>query len=106
MAVMNNPVNNQTKRSGEDDMEVLCKSCGSELKVKYYKKYGRLLLISCLPMFPLLMMISYGTIVPFAYVLFSIIFSCYLFFKREKYFYFCDSCKLKIPRADVEKNEL
>ena len=84
-------------------MKALCSTCGSVLKVKYYKIYGGLLIVSCLPMFPLLMVISYGTFVPFVYVLFSIILSCYLFLKKEKYFYYCKSCKVKILRSDVEK---
>lgn len=84
-------------------MAAFCKTCGSELKVKYYKTYGGILLVSCLPMFPLLILISYGTFVPFAYVLFSIILGCYLFLKKEKFFYFCNSCKLKMSRSDIEK---
>ena len=84
-------------------MNVVCKTCGSELEPKYFKKYGVVILISCLPMFPLLMFVAYGTIIPFLYVLFSIVIGCFLILKKEKFFYFCKHCKLKIPRSDVEQ---
>lgn len=86
-----------------NNMDVTCKTCGSELEIKSFKKYGVLLLISCLPMFPVLMFIAYGTIIPFLYVLFSIVTGCFLIFKKEKYFYFCKHCKRKITRSEIEQ---
>ena len=84
-------------------MNVTCKTCGSELETKLFKKYGVLLLISCLPMFPLLWFIAHGTIIPFLYVLFSLVTGFFLIFKKEKYFYFCKHCKRKITRNEVEQ---
>jgi len=84
-------------------MRVVCKTCGSELETKHFKKYGVILLISCLPMFPLLMFVAYGTIIPFLYVVFSVFIGCLLIFKKEKYFYFCKYCKLKLSPSDIEQ---
>ena len=85
--------------------KILCKTCSSNLEIRYYRKYGVLLLLSCLPMIPILFFIAYGTLIPYLYLLFSISVSLYLFFKKEKYFYFCKSCKAKISRHDIEENE-
>ncbi|MDF1615736.1 hypothetical protein [Desulfurivibrio dismutans] len=83
-------------------MAAICKICSNELEVKYYKKYGLIVLISCLPMFPLLMFIAYGTIIPFLYILFAVISGILLLLKKERYFYYCSKCKLKKSRSEVE----
>ena len=88
-----------------DNLETICKTCGHKLEMKYYKKYGLALIISCLPMFPFLMLISYGTLVPFLYVLFSILYGCHLIFKREKKFYLCKYCKVKFSPSDIENKK-
>jgi hypothetical protein len=81
-------------------MSEVCKICGNELEKKYFKKYGIILLFSSIPMFPLLMLIAYGTIIPFLYLLFAVITGFFLIFKEKKYFYFCNTCKIKIKPSE------
>jgi len=76
-------------------MNVVCRTCGQGLDKKYYKKYGIILLVSCLPMFPFLMFVAYGTVIPFLYVILSVILGCSLIFRKEKYYYFCNQCKCR-----------
>lgn len=86
----------------EKFMSVKCKTCGSVIEKKSYKKYGVILLISCIPMFPLLMGVAYGTIIPFLYALLSGIIGFYFIFKKDKYFYFCRKCKIKVPYPAID----
>lgn len=76
-------------------MSSYCKTCGRLMDKKSYKKYGVILLVSCLPMVPLLFFLAYGTIVPLIYAAFAIFFGFLLVFRRDKYFYFCRKCQSK-----------
>ena len=88
-----------------DNMEVICKTCGRKLEVKYYKKYGVLLIIGCLIMLPFLVLISHGAIALFVYVLIPIFYGCHLIFEKEKIFYFCKYCKIKFSPSDIENKK-
>jgi uncharacterized protein (DUF983 family) len=74
-----------------------CNKCGHELDKKDYKKYGLKLMIAGIIMFPLLLIISYGTIVPYLTVIIFFAVGAFFLSKKEKFFYFCRNCKLKFP---------
>jgi len=86
-------------------MRALCKNCGNELKKKYFKKYGIILLVTCPPMFVFMMFIAYGTIMPFLYVLYAGSIGCFYIFRKDKYFYCCMNCKSRFVVSDFIKDK-
>ena len=74
-----------------------CIKCGHELEKKDYRKYAYRLMIAGIVMFFILLIISYGTIIPYLTVILFFIFGTFCLFKKERYFYFCKKCRLKFP---------
>jgi hypothetical protein len=72
-----------------------CQKCGKKLEKKDYKKFGIKLIIAGIILFPFLLIVSYGTIIPYLTLVVFIIVGAGLTFKKDRYFYFCKSCKLK-----------
>jgi predicted membrane protein len=72
-----------------------CNKCGHELDKKDYRKYGLKLIIAGTIMFPLLFIISYGTIISYLATIFFFVAGTLFLMKKERYFYYCRNCKLK-----------
>jgi membrane-bound ClpP family serine protease len=79
-----------------------CNKCGHQLDKKDYKKYGIKLIIAGIIMFPLLLVISYGTIIPYLMGIIFFIVGFFFLIKKERYFYYCKKCKLKFPYVKTE----
>lgn len=74
-----------------------CNSCGNKLEKKYYKKHGFKLIIAGIILFPLLLIIAYGTVIPYLTIVVYFIIGIVFIVNKERYFYFCKKCKLKFP---------
>ena len=77
-----------------------CANCGEELERKDYRRYGILLTISGIAMFPLLLIIAYGTIIPFLAPVIAIGLGIPFLLRKERYFFFCQHCKLKFSQDE------
>ncbi len=85
----------------EYDMnDIKCSYCGSPIAKKDNKRYGALWLISGLLLFPILLLISYQTFMPYLSVIIFSIIGMYFLFKKKRYVYYCKKCNVKFP---VEK---
>ena len=80
-----------------------CKTCDSELYKKDYRKYGIIGIISGALMTIVLLLFLYHTFVPYLFFLVHMSFSIYFLLKKERYFYYCKKCSIKIPYSDIEK---
>jgi len=74
-----------------------CNKCGDKLKEKDYKKYGIKIIVAGIMLFFLLLIVSYGTILPPLTLIIFIIIGIGFLLKKDRYFYFCNRCKLKFP---------
>jgi len=77
-----------------------CSTCGSDLYKKDYKKYGIIGVISGILTTLLLMLFLYHTILPYLFFGIHMSLSIYFLLKKERYFYYCKKCSVKIPIAN------
>ena len=74
----------------------MCMHCGSELEKRSFRKYGMMLVVCGILLYPLLFLIAPVTVASeVVLVLFTIV-GFYFILKREKDFYFCNRCRKKI----------
>lgn len=69
-----------------------CSKCGSTISIKDNRRHGILWIVSGLLLFPVLLLISYQTFIPYLSVLVFVITGIYFVFKKERYVRFCKKC--------------
>jgi hypothetical protein len=79
-----------------------CPKCKKLLRKKNYKNAGVLLILNGLFISPLLLIIAYGTIVPYANFIISIIFGIIFIFRKDNIFYYCNVCKNKYTKNTLK----
>lgn len=80
-----------------------CSTCGNELYKKDYRKYGIVGIISGILMTVVLLFFLYHTILPYLFFVIHMSFSIYFLLKKERYFYYCKECRVKISHSDIEQ---
>jgi hypothetical protein len=82
----------------------MCNICGNEFIKKDYRKYGVVAIVVGIVLFPLLYAIEGGLGTPsiFFVILFSI--GLYRILKKDRFFYYCKKCGIKIPEREIERN--
>ena len=76
--------------------------CGQELIKRSYKKYGQRGILVGILIFPLLLFIGWGTIIPYLGLLFFVATGVYFLRKKPGHFYLCPKCRLKIQLKELD----
>ncbi|NOG85364.1 MAG: hypothetical protein EX341_08490 [Candidatus Scalindua sp. SCAELEC01] len=79
-----------------------CTACGKPFKRKDYRKTAAALILCGILLFPILLFIAYGTIVPFMYLIINIIIALFFVLKKERYTYFCKSCQTRYSEDELK----
>jgi hypothetical protein len=82
-----------------------CPHCKKEMKKRDYRKRGLMFMICGLLLFPLLLLISYGTIVPFLELFIFIVIGFLFILKKKRFFYFCKGCQTSYYESDIEDED-
>jgi hypothetical protein len=80
-----------------------CSKCGNEISIKDNRRHGILWIVSGLLLFPVLLLISYQTFIPYLSVLIFVIIGISFVFKRERYVRYCKKCNVKISETNCRK---
>lgn len=81
----------------------ICKICGKEFQKKDNRKYGIALIAVGILLFPLISLISYGTITPIVSLILFLALGLYRLLKKDRFFYYCKRCSVKISEQDLKK---
>ncbi len=79
-----------------------CPTCGNTLKKKDNRKTAVLLIISGVLLIPTLLVIAYGTTIPFVLLLIHFATGLYYLLMKERFFYFCKSCYIKYSENELK----
>jgi hypothetical protein len=78
-----------------------CSICGNRLDKKDFRKYAIKISMFGIILFPILLVISYGTIIPFLTLAIFMGIGLWFLLKKDRYFYFCNRCKIKFKHTTV-----
>lgn len=80
-----------------------CSTCGRDLYKKDYRKYGIIGIVSGILMTAVLLFFLYYTILPYLFFVIHMSLSVYFLLKKERYFYYCKECRVKLSYSDIEQ---
>jgi hypothetical protein len=81
---------------------VKCPGCGTQLKRRYYRHYGWVILLITVLLFPIEIVLL--KTINFLWGLIGTAIGLFLILKKEKHFYFCKECLSKFSEANIADN--